>query len=534
MKCFVRNILIFLILTGILYAQQKEFSIKYISASHVYLQGGRSDGLEIGDTLKVFRRGGQLGIIKIDYVSNHSSSCTILEKRTEIKTGDVARLLKKTDSGKPEAVVKKSNEQAESLTNVGKRRPHSAKRLMRINGYFSLQLYYFKDLGTQDFNFIQPTARFRLRIARLWQSHFNFEIKFRTRFNQRSRRFTKRIPKSEWQNRLYSFTIDYNNPQALFNFKAGRIISNVVSGVGYIDGGLIQLRLSPSWQFGVFGGTQPDWESANFQTEIQKYGSFIRYQKGDYQSDRLEFVFAGTGEYHGATVSREFIYAQVLYTHGRKWSIYQNLELDVNRSWRKRLAGESLSLSGLYLYANYHFTRGIGASLSYDNRKNYYTYELRSLADSLFDDAFRQGVRANVYLNILKDYRFSLNFGLREKETDARFSYSYGFRMTRRNFFDRSNKLYFRFSGFDNVFATGYNPNLGLSHYFSHGHYLSLTYGNYFYMIKNQNSNRMNHWLRLNGQMELPARLYFNTTYEYDWGSDVKGHRLLMEFGYRF
>jgi len=65
-------IIIALTILGVLSAQAikiKDFKIKYLSASHVYLQGGEKDGLEAGDELIVFRENEKIGRIKIEFVS---------------------------------------------------------------------------------------------------------------------------------------------------------------------------------------------------------------------------------------------------------------------------------------------------------------------------------------------------------------------------------------------------------------------------------------------------------------------------------
>ncbi|WP_456405753.1 hypothetical protein [Caldithrix abyssi] len=536
------QIKIFLILTtifGVITAQEveiKTFKIKYISASHIYLQGGEKDGLAVGDELIVYSGSEKIGRIKIEFVSRYSASASVLEKQRDFKIGDIAKLVKEEKAA--ETAI--SSQKTDSLISERKMPPYQRKRTApralktKIDGYVSGQYYYFKDLGARKLNFSQPTMRLRLKIKNLWNRHYNFELRFRSRYNLRDKSFSANVPKSEWQNRLYEFTFDYNAPGAFLTYKLGRIISNAFSGVGYIDGALANLKLTNDFYFGLFAGTQPDWRTSNFQTEIQKYGGYLKFERGKFGSKKINVTLAGVGEYHGGTVSREFMYFQVSYYHGRRWNIYHNVEIDVNRYWRKERAKESLSLTGFYLNANYRITSSISASLSYDNRKNYYTYELRTLADSLFDDAFRHGLRANVYFKIFKDYQISLNFGLREKSTDANFSYSYGLNVTRRNFFSKYNRMSFRFSGFDNIFATGFSPNATFSRYLRGGHYLTFSYGNYYYQIKNINDNKLNHWIRILGQIELPARFYINSTYEYDWGSDVKGHRLLFELGYRF
>lgn len=535
-RSILRYLLILLSIQFV-FAQKTTFKIKYISASHVYLQGGQADGLAVGDELVVLRSNNTIGHIRIEFVSKYSASAAILDMKQKFQVGDLAKIVKKVKSEVGKKEVKKdtvSVTQEAPVEQTKRKSTVNPELKTRIDGYLSLQYYSFRDQGRQNLNFNQPTARFRFRIHNLWNRSYHLEIRARSRYNQRQRRFSDQVPASEWQNRLYELTFSYDNPKAFLNYKLGRIISNAFSGVGYIDGALLNIKLISGLSAGAFAGTQPDWKTSNFQTEVQKYGGFLNYQKGDFSTRKLNVMLAGAGEYHGTTVSREFLYFQTSYYHGRRWSFYQNLELDLNRSWRKERTGQSVSLSGLYLNASYHITSKISTSLSYDNRKNYYTYELRSLADSLFDDAFRHGLRLNFYMNALKNYQISMNFGIREKSTDARYSYTYGLNVRRRNLFSRYNHLSFRFSGFDNVFATGFNPNLTFSRYFWGGHYLTLSYGGYYYQIKNVNNNRLNQWLRLTGQLELPARFYLNSTLEYDWGHDLKGQRILVELGYRF
>ncbi len=519
---------------ALVFAQDQSFKIKYISASHIYLEGGKKNGLAVGDVLNVFRKDKEIGTIEVEYVSQHSASCKIIRQTENFVVGDVARVVKRAPAKKTEESQKAVTKRKRTFETGKRGKSVSSISKTRISGYLSLQYYRYQNIGSRDYNFSQPTVRFRLRALNLWDAGFNLEIKFRSRYNQRSRRFSDEVPKSEWQNRLYQLTFSYDKQTSFVNFKLGRVISNAISGIGYIDGAQVQFNLFPYLRWGVFAGTQPDWRTSDFQTTIQKYGSFLTYQRGQYGANRTEITMAAAGEYHGSTVSREFVYFQGSYNHGRRWNIYQNIELDLNRAWRKQRAGESISLTGVYFSARYNITQNFSTAISYDNRKNYYTYELRSLADSLFDSAFRQGLRWHFYGSIFSNYRFSLNFGVREKQSDSRFTYTYGANVTRRKFLGKYNTIQLRFSGFDNVFATGYNPTLLLSRSFINGHYLSLSYGAYRYSIKNGGSGRINQWLRLNGQFELPARFYLSSTYEYNWGDDLNGHRLLFDLGYRF
>lgn len=52
--------------------------------------------------------------------------------------------------------------------------------------------------------------------------------------------------------------------------------------------------------------------------------------------------------------------------------------------------------------------------------------------------------------------------------------------------------------------------------------------------MKLYKEQRINHWIRLNGQIQLIGRTYFSGYCGYDWGNDLDGYRLLIELGYRF
>ena len=69
-------------------------SISYLSAGTVYLDAGRSRGLETGDTLTVVRQSQPLGIIVITAVSSSSASAATLSQAGPFAVGDSARIRK--------------------------------------------------------------------------------------------------------------------------------------------------------------------------------------------------------------------------------------------------------------------------------------------------------------------------------------------------------------------------------------------------------------------------------------------------------
>ncbi|MEA3409674.1 MAG: hypothetical protein U9Q95_04930, partial [Candidatus Eisenbacteria bacterium] len=197
-------------------------------------------------------------------------------------------------------------------------------------------------------------------------------------------------------------------------------------------------------------------------------------------------------------------------------------------------AGENVSISALYVRGRLRTSDSVTLGLGYDTRQNYYTYEVRSIPDSLFIDAFRHGARASVDARLPGDYRLHADVGVRGVESEDELTYTYSAQVTKRDLVGSRTRVTVRASGFSGPHALGTNPSIRLSRSLKGGHAVQASYGAYFYGIGSADTDRLNQWLRVGGQAQLPARLYLSASYEYDWGDDSEGHRMLGEVGYRF
>jgi hypothetical protein len=405
---------------------------------------------------------------------------------------------------------------------------------VELHGSIAASWYHFDDLTDSGLDYDRPTMRLNLKATGLFGGHYSARVRLRSRYNDRARAIGT-APATEWRNRVYEVNLTYDNPDTPFGFQAGRIIARDLGAVGYTDGVLLTHRVGENWRWGALAGTRPDWETSEFQTTVQKYGAFVGFERGDRAESRFVMKLAAIGEYHDSTVSREFLYVRSSYHRERRLDLYGTAELDVNRDWREDRTGESVSLSALYLRGRYRATEDVTVGLGYDTRKNYYTYELRSLPDSLFIDAARHGARASVDAKLPGDFRLHADFGIRGIEESADDpTYSYSAEFTGRDLLGSRIRASLRVSGFSSPYALGTNPSLRLTRSFRGGHSAHASYGLYAYGIESSPTDRMNQWLRAGGQTQLPSRLYLSAEYQYDWGDDSEGHRLFGEMGYRF
>lgn len=538
-----RMVVVLMILTaiGIGEAQTavQSFKIKYLTGESVYLDGGLSDGLVVGNRLLV-DADGVTATLEVTYLAEHSAACRVVESQGTLQVGAAAVLVSDEAPSEVPSQARQSDEE-EAKEQTAERRParKAAPRRRsgngsRISGSASLQFYRLNDLTDSGLDFTQPTFRLNLNGRNLWGKEYTLRIRSRTRYNQRARSFSEAAPRTEWRNRVYEMSFGYQNPQAAFNFQVGRIIANYMSGVGYIDGIQLQHNLSPNTRVGILAGTQPDWRDSNFQTSIQKYGAYFNLSRGDYQSRRFESTIAAAAEYHSSVVSREFIYVQNSYSHSNSFYFFQSAEVDVNRNWRKERAGQTLSLSSLFLSTRYRFSPAVSAGVTFDNRKNYRTYETRTIADSLFDDALRTGVRGNLSLRLPGRVLLYSNVGYRKRKTDTQATYSYAGGLTKANLLLRGLSLSLNAAGFSNQFTDGLNGSGRLAQSLGGGHRLEAAYGTYTYTINSSSQRRHNQWAQAVAYVAVQRHIFISGQFEYNWGDDLKGQRIFAELGYRF
>ncbi|RQW01989.1 MAG: hypothetical protein EH225_09055, partial [Calditrichaeota bacterium] len=437
--------------------ESESFRVSYVSAENVYLDAGKLAGLNIGDKLTIQRNGENIGQVKIVYLADYSASAVVVNEEQPIQPGDLAIVQDKAVESTPQPEAEPETSRVVITETAQKPAVQRSKnhRKSSFSGTISVQYYHWNDLKNSNLDFSQPTMRLSVRGRELWGKEYYLRIRGRLRHNQRERRLHTNAPESEWRNRIYELSFSYTHEDAFINYQIGRIISNKFSGVGYIDGVLFRMNPGGIFHAGAFAGTQPEWQYADFQTDIQKYGGYVNITTGEYSSGLLESTLALAGEYHRSTVSREFIYFQNNYYRSGKWNFYQSAELDINRSWRRDISGEDFSLTNLYLATQWNITSAIIVGAIYDNRKNYLTYQTRSLADSLFVEAMRQGIRGTFTLVLPENYRLFGNFGIRKRETDVESTYSYSGGLSQSNLFTSGVRVFMNFAGFSNFYTRG-------------------------------------------------------------------------------
>lgn len=519
-------------------AAESTLLVKYVSAENIYLSGGQADGVAVGDHVTVTSKGNCLTDLEVVYVAEHSASCKVVSGTCTIAAGDKAVLI---PAARPDTtqvvdttVAKPRDTTLAKVVPPPAPRSYAPKPPPNISGDLSILYYNWHDKSASNLDFSQVTSRFDFRARRLFGQDITFTLRTRGRYDHRQRSYSSLVPQNAWENRVWEFSLSYESPHSPNSMYVGRILSRRISSAGYIDGLLLEHKLSDDFRVGVFGGQEPQYAYNTGQVSLNKGGGYLTYLHGDPGKSYFEQSIAAIGQYHAMDVSRELIASQGRYSTGNRWGYYHTAEIDINRGWRKEKTGKTFSLSSLYLGTYYRLSSAIRLNVSYDNRVNYWTIDTKSLVDSLFDDHLRQGVRTQLDISLPLHIQTSTSYGLNKRTGDPSATKAYSFYLAKTGMLHSSSVTSVQYAGFRGPFEHGDNYSVRVTDNLIPRAQFGLAYGVYNYTVSSIASVRKNSWFETSVFADLSRRYYMMGSVEFDSGDDIKGTRLQTDLGLRF
>ncbi|MCG3120717.1 MAG: hypothetical protein ALAOOOJD_03545 [bacterium] len=526
-----------------------EFRVRYVTPDAIYFNGGTSLGVRPGDKIWVTRGGQKIVQLEVKYVSEHNASCLFdkepvpRENTPAVRVDDLVlwtiplpEYLKRTrppeepksTAGPISPATKTRPAAPEPKRFVPKRRSPNND----LNGQLSLQAFGQHDRSALRYNFFESSAYLRLSLDRV--AGLPLRLSTRARSSQNRQQFGGiSIRPQPMVHRVYEIAVEFTAPNAPVEFAAGRMLRHDWRGVGYLDGVALGYRFNEIWKAGVFAGSQPDLYHYNLRFDEKKLGGFVQMKKPVRQNVELLFTATGVGQYMRQQISREYLAAEIAFNWLSKLYLTQYLEIDYNRKWRKTAQTGVINLSNTYFNASYYPQPSISFGLSYDARRLIRTWEMRSLADSLFDQALRQGWRANVSLQPSALMRLTLDGGLQQYKGTPNV-YSAGVSANLWNVLRSGVGFNARFSYFGNSLSAGFYPALEVSRSFFGRVYATVGGGAYWYRMGNGGPSQNNPWERVRLDINLTRRFFLSGTFENFHGDTMNFGRGFADLGWRF
>lgn len=519
-----------LVLAGALCGAEVKTTVKYIAADAVYIDAGKTQGVQVGDRVVINRKNKLLAVLEVIFVSNQSSSCRLLESTGTIEVGDEVVV----------QVAEAVETPADSLHAAGpdtaitsERREKRSVKENRWTGRIGAEFYAEDDRESTNNDFVQPSVNLNTSLLNIGGSAYTFSLYMRARRNDRSRH-TAYATESHWNNRLYEAALTYDDPAANWGFSAGRVARNAIAGIGTIDGLLLSRNVAPHWSVGAFGGTQPNLENTDIQTDEVKAGAFAQYKTPRSAKHVYSGTLAVAGDYRSGEINREFVYQQAQYRHGSRFYVYESSEFNLNRGWQKHAAGSTFTWTSFLMNARWSPTRTVSCDLGYDNRRSFRTWTTRSLVDSLFDDATRQGLRAGVQLRLARTFHAGINGNLRARKSDFSAGRSVALNAGSSNIAGSGLFAEARLTAYDNDYSKGTQPSARLQRTLTRMLSAHTDAGIDHYEIKAVGTTLDANWLRLGVDARFTRHWYASAYGEARRGAKADSNQMMFDLGYRF
>ncbi len=530
------------------FAQQSwiQGKVTYLAGPSVYTDIGRDAGAEQGDTLFSEKKKAVLIIQAISRRSSvaftldttwkaavgtkllaHKHVRPVTETRDSLKTVDSIGATTQDVSSLWTGVITGANIQRSAVLDTGSSLSRPSQ-VNRVYGRVALQWYTSRDRENSQYNYHEPGGVINLSARRIQGSHFNLN----TNVHVRKTYSDRTLRAANYPVRVYEMSLQYANEAVPYGYSVGRVSAPIINGIGYFDGAIYRHRVHPAWTLGGFAGSEPDYRKSPPQPSHTKVGFYAHYQQSAGVS-RIASSVAFAGQYISGNIDREFVYLQNDLTLSPALSFYQNAEIGINRSDQAR-SSRSIELSNIYVMTRYRPIRTLTLTGSYDLRKNVFLIQTyKSIADTLFDDALRQGLRGEVNWRATRQLTLTVGSSVRTRKGDPKKTFLHSAGLHYNNVFRTQCNVSYRFSTTTTPYTDASSHAVGLSRQFGRL-FSSAGFRTYRYQLAGR-STMYDRWsISFDGSLEVGRRVYASLLYEYSSGSDEKSDRVFMEMSYRF
>ncbi|MBI3872429.1 MAG: hypothetical protein HY304_05070 [candidate division Zixibacteria bacterium] len=502
----------------------------FVTAELVYLNGGRAEGLFVGARPTVWRGDQKIVDLEVRHLAEHSSACLALGASADVRIGDLVGISLSVDhaadtaitTGSPPSVPHpddrdRSKEPSPSLAIAT---THAAS-----SGAVAIQYSHWDDRSDANLDFAQGRVDVNLRVEDLWTPGLSFVVRSS---GQQDRRAGLSGGQSDdsWTSRIATFSLAYRRADSRLEVSAGRINPARVGATGQLDGASGEYQVTNQLHLGAFAGANAQWQYSEHRPDLQTYGVYANVRRGTARELLFDQTISVLGQYHGRVTSREAVFSQGRISMRGRWSLSHSVEVDVNRGWRKLEAGESISLSSIFAQGQVHLSRALAATLTWDTRKSFRSYESRNVADSLFDDRVRRGVRVQV--DVLPSTGLSLSGGAGTRSAGGGVdrTRSYNAAARKQGLWNSRSNISVQYSVFQGKNTDGSSWNAVLGQGIRQRHWISLGTGIYRYTPEGQSQQRVNRRIDLTLRVAIGRHLTLNGLGQLNGGDDTQGRRV--------
>lgn len=487
----MRYVIAALVLAGTVAAAAQDidlrtrFKVKYVAADAVYLEGGRSAGLDEGMTLVIRSTlptasadSSDNGVpenvaeLKVISVASTSAVCQVVSSKRPIAVGETAMIPEDEAAALVQKRALSASRQYPAVISFTEGDPLDEEVREYIPKPPSPEVNRARGRIGVDYNSLQSAGNsssqigmvMRADITRIGGTHWNLSGYWRGRFDSQSSAGQPQTLQ-DLINRTYHLELSYMNPDSRWVAGFGRLYLPWATSLDTIDGGYVGRKIGHAATTGVFAGTTPDPTSWDYAPNREIAGSFVNFEGGSYDNLHYTTTFGVAVSALSWVIDRPFGFTETAISYKRIFSVYNALQAD---SPRTTIPGSTVApgISRSYVTLRFQPLRRISFDLNHNYFRDIPTYDPQLVSTGLVDKYLFQGLSGGVRVELPYHVSVYTNVGRSSRSGDAKDSWNtmYGLSLA------RIPKLGFHFdahfSKFDSAFGSGNYQSFSLSREF--------------------------------------------------------------------
>jgi hypothetical protein len=335
-------------------------------------------------------------------------------------------------------------------------------------------------------------------------------------------------------NRTYTIGFAYQNPYSPNTFGIGRFFLPWAPSLNTIDGAYYGRRIGGYTTVGAFAGSAPDPTSWSYNPDQQIAGSFISFEKGDFDSFHIVSTAGVAATWISLDPARQFLFLENNLNWKRYFSFYSSLEVDAARTSPLPGGGSNpTGISQTYNSAHFQPIRLVTFGVNYNYFRQLPTFDPRLIGPGLLDKYLFTGLSGDIRFDLPKHISIYGALGKSNASTDSHNSWNEAVGLSFGNLLRTGIYLDLHYSKFDSSFGSGNYESISISKNLTDTLHFQLLGGNQKFsstFTQNTNAKFMNATL----DYTFARRYFVQGTYEFYSGSALSYNQWSTMFGYRF
>jgi hypothetical protein len=535
------------------------FHVKYISEGSVYLDGGRNAGLDEGmllhlvhadpngGTTEAVRFQGQEPIADVRVFSVADSSCAaeMIKSREDLAVGDIAFLDTESVHAREQKVNAAESENypisvgfsyGDPMDEEIRASTVSAKTVPienQMRGRIGLNYGTLSEPGGVSSK--QVGLMIESDMSRIGGTHWNFTGYWRGNLNTQNSgnvSGTAPVTVNDLLNRTYHLGLYYQNPESILTMGVGRLYLPYAPSLSTIDGGYFGRLVNAHLTVGMFAGSTPDPTSWSYAPNQHIAGTFVNYQKGDFDGLRFNDTFGLAMTSIVWHVAREFAFAENTISLGRAFSVYNSLQVDKART-AIGSASYSTGLTQSFSSIRFQPIPLLTFDLNHSYLRNLPTFDPALISTGLLDQYLFQGLSGGVRVDLPYRIAVSTDIGRSKNSTDTATSWNQMYGLAFGEIRNTGLQLDLRYTKFNSSFGQGNYRFVSLSRSIAERLRVQVQ-GGIQHLNSTFSANSYSRFVGSTADWTIGSRYFAEGLFNWNTGTTMNYQQVNFTFGYRF